>query len=205
MEPDSIVPKEQRSAYQRWELDSFDSLKPRKKNATILPTVEQVERIHQQAREEGHAMGYQEGKQQAQAETKRLQALLSDLERELQQLDQQVAQDLLTLALDVARQMLGQALKIRPELVLAVVQEAIRCLPHATQHGHLLLHPDDAALVRSHLADQFSHSGWKIREDTRIEKGGCRIEAGGSEVDATLPTRWQRILAAIGQEGNWLE
>ena len=205
MEPDSVVPKEKRSAYQRWELDSFDGSKPQKTSATILPTVEQVERIYQQAREEGHAMGYREGQQQAQAEATRLQTLLSELEQALQQFDQQVAQDLLALALEVARKMLGQALKIHPELVLAVVQEAIRCLPHATQHIHLTLHPDDAALVRTHLSDQFSQFDWKIREDPQIGQGGCRVEAGGSEVDATLSTRWQRILASLGQESNWLQ
>jgi flagellar assembly protein FliH len=200
-----VIPKEQLSAYQRWELNSFDGTQPRKNGAAILPTAEQVERIYQQAREEGHATGYQEGKQHAEGETQRLQALLSNLERELQQFDQQVAQDLLTLSLDVAKQMLGHALKVRPELILAVVQEAIQCLPHSPQHAHLILHPDDAALVRSRLGDQLSHSGWKIREDMRIGQGGCRVETGGSQVDATLPTRWQRISAAIGQEGSWLE
>jgi flagellar assembly protein FliH len=200
-----VIPREQLSVYQRWELNSFDAAKPCRNGAAILPTVEQVERIYQQAREEGDAAGYQEGKQQAEAETQRLQALLSDLEPELQQFDQQVAQDLLTLSLDIAKQMLGHALKVRPELVLAIVQEAIQCLPHSTQHAHLILHPDDADLVRSRLGDQLSHSGCKIREDTRIGKGGCRIETGGSQVDATLPTRWHRILAAIGQDGSWLE
>jgi flagellar assembly protein FliH len=205
MSSSPVIPKEQLSAYQRWELNSFDGAGPHKNGATILPTAEQVERIYQQAQEEGRAAGYQEGKQQAETEARRLQALLSGLEWELQQFDQQVAQDLLTLALDVAKQMLGQALKVRPELVLAVVQEAVHCLPHSTQHAHLILHPDDAALVRSHLGDQLSHSGWKIHEDMQIGKGGCRVETGGSQVDATLPTRWQGILSAIGQEGSWLE
>jgi flagellar biosynthesis/type III secretory pathway protein FliH len=28
---------------------------------------------------------------------------------------------------------------------------------------------------------------------------------GNSQVDATLPTRWQRIERALGQNGSWLE
>ncbi len=210
-----IIQKEQRSAYQRWELDSFDNAAPDKtretdKNpATILPTTEQIERIRQQAqaegRAEGHAAGYQMGRNEAQVEVQRLQMLLGSLEQELQQFDQQVAQDLLALSLDVAKQMLCQALKIHPELVLEVVQEAMRCLPHFNQHAHMILHPDDAVLVRSYLGDQLSNSGWKVFEDTRIEHGGCQLETSGSQVDATLPSRWQNVLAAIGQEGNWLE
>jgi flagellar assembly protein FliH len=196
-----IIPKAQLSAYQRWELNSFDGSAPDKTPAVILPTAAQIERIHEQAREEG----YQEGKNLALTETQRLHSLVENLDRELQQFDQQVAEDLLTLSLDVARRMLGQALKIRPELVLTVVQEAIGCMPHFNQHAHLVLHPEDATLVRSHLGEQLSHSGWKILEDGRIERGGCRVETAGSEIDATMPSRWQRVLAAIGQEGNWLE
>ena len=206
-----IIQKEHRSAYQRWELDSFDDTGPDKNPefdnnpAVILPTTEQVERIRQQAQAEGHAAGYQMGKNQAQVEVQRLQMLLGNLEQELQQFDQQVAQDLLLLSLDVAKQMICQALKIHPELVLEVVQEAMRCLPHFNQHAHMILHPDDAVLVRSYLGDQLSNSGWKIFEDTRIERGGCRLETSGSKVDATLPSRWQNVLVAISQEGNWLE
>lgn len=207
----SIIQKEHLSAYQRWELDSFDCAAPDKNPepdqnpAVILPTTEQIDRIRQQAQAEGHAAGYQMGKNQAQAEVQRLQTLLGNLEQELQQFDQQVAQDLLVLSLDVAKQMICQALKIHPELVIEVVQEAMRCLPHFNQHAHMILHPDDAVLVRSYLGDQLSNSGWKIFEDTRIECGGCRLETSGSQVDATLPSRWQNVLAAIGQEGNWLE
>ncbi len=186
MSSSSIVPKEQLSAYQRWELNSFDGAAPGKNPAVVLPTVEQIERIHQQAREEGHAAGYREGKDQVQTEAERLQMLVGNLERELQQFDQQVAQDLLTLSLEVARQMLCQALKIRPELVLTVVQDAIACLPHFNQHAHLVLHPEDAALVRSRLGEKLSHSGWKILEDTRMERGGCRVETANSQIDASL-------------------
>ena len=201
----SIIPKEQLSAYQRWELNSFDRMAPGKNPAVVLPTVEQIERIHQEAREEGHAAGYREGQDRVQAEAQRLQMLLENLGRELQQVDQQVAQDLLTLSLDVAKKMLCQALRVHPELVLAVVQEAIACLPQFNQHAHLVLHPDDATLVRSRLGEQLSHSGWKILEDTRMGRGGCRLETANSQIDATLPSRWQRVLAAIGQEGEWLE
>lgn len=171
----------------------------------ILPTAEQLERIHQQARDEGRAAGYDEGKAEAQTQARSLRTLLDDLERELQQFDQHMAQDLLTLSLAVARQMLCQALMVRPELVLPVVQEAIRSLPHFNQHAHLVLHPDDAALVRSRLGEHLAHSGWKILEDPRLQRGGCRVETANSQIDAALPSRWQRVLAAIGQEGQWLE
>ena len=46
----AATPKEQLTAYQRWELDSFDA--PQKGHkAAILPTAAQLERLHQQAHE----------------------------------------------------------------------------------------------------------------------------------------------------------
>jgi flagellar assembly protein FliH len=182
-----------------------------------LPTEEQIEKVFQQAQKDGYSAGfqsgrsagYQEGRHAAETEIKgevtRIQTILSELDRELYQIDQQVAQDLLTLALDLSKKMITEALKIRPELVLPIVHEAIRQLPHATQHPRLFLHPDDATLVNSHLSDELSQSDWKICTDEKIERGGCRVDAAGSEVDASLSTRWQRILAALGQESNWLE
>jgi flagellar assembly protein FliH len=72
-------------------------------------------------------------------------------------------------------------------------------------HPRLILHPDDATLVREQLGDQLSQSDWKIHEDAQIKRGGCRIEANGSEIDASMETRWQRIVATIGLEDGWLK
>lgn len=201
-----IIPKQQLSAHQRWELNSFDLPRARGETADVaLPTADQLERIQRQAHEEGFAAGYQEGRLKAQAEAQRLQQLLDGLAQELLQFDQHLTQDLLTLALDIARQMLLQALKVRPELVLPVVREALDCLPQFNQHAHLVLHPEDALLVRAHMGDQLAHSGWKIVEDGQVERGGCRMETAHSQVDATPASRWQRIVAALGRDHGWLE
>lgn len=196
----SIIPKEQLSAYQRWELNSFD-----KGGNVALPTAEQIEGLHDQAHREGYAAGYQEGRSAALAEAQRLQQLVAEVEQELQQLEQHVAQDLLTLSLDIAKQVLRHTLQVKPELLLAVVRESISQLPHTNQHPHLILHPEDAELVRLHLGEQLAHSGWKIFEDAQLERGGCRLETSGSQIDATLQNRWQRVVAALGQDHGWLE
>lgn len=198
-----IIPKERLSAYQRWELASFDQAAAR--TSVQLPTAADVERVHAQAREEGFAAGWEEGLKQAREQANRIQALASSLEAELKALDQKIAQDLLALALEVAKQILRQALQIRPELVLPVVREAIQCLPQFGHHAHLVLHPDDAALVRSHLGGALEHAGWKIFEDPSLERGGCRVESPSTQVDATLETRWQRVLASLAESSRWLE
>ncbi|MDD5241197.1 MAG: flagellar assembly protein FliH [Sulfuricella sp.] len=206
----NFIPKERLSAYQRWELNSLDESEPEPvglppEPTVPLPTAEEVENIQRQAHQEGYAAGYQEGKERVDSELARLMQLASTLEGALSRFDEDLMQSLLTLSLDVAKQMIREALRVRPELALPAVREAVNSLPQASQHPHIKLHPDDAALVRSLMADELSHFQWKLIEDSRIERGGCRVETANSEVDATMGNRWERVLAALGREGAWLE
>ena len=198
--PKPGVPAEKLTAWQRWEAPNFDSGGLRAGDVA-LPTASQVEGIQRLAREEGFQSGYAEGLKKAVRENQRLADLISSFEL---QADEQVAHELLELSLDVARQMLHQALKVNPELLLGVVREAIGTLPHFNQGAHLVLHPEDAVLVRERMGEQLSHSGWKIFEDARIERGGARIETANSQIDASPETRWRRIVAALGQDSSWL-
>lgn len=204
--PDTVTPKEQLTAYQRWELPAFDAVKEAEPPPALdLPTAAQLEDIHMQAHEEGYQTGYAEGMKQASIEAQRIAKMLESLNKELQQADQKIAQDLLDLALEIAKQMLQQALKINPELLLSVVRVAIGELPYFNQNAHLVVHPDDAELLRTSMGEQLLHTGWKIFEDNQIERGGCRVETTHSQIDATLPKRWQRVVASIGQDNAWLE
>lgn len=198
------VPKEQRTAYQRWELDSFDA--PRNGgNAVILPTAAQLERLHQQAHQEGYAAGRREGSEHAAAEALRLQQIAAALAEESRQFDQRMADELLGLSLRIARQVLQQALKLRPEAIVALVSEVLGQLPLSRQRACLILHPEDATLVRLALGERLRQSDWEIIENAEISRGGCRIEAAECEIDATLERRWQRVVSAIGVEHAWIE
>ncbi|MBI5889449.1 MAG: flagellar assembly protein FliH [Nitrosomonadales bacterium] len=192
---------EKLTAWQRWELPSFESQRGLRPGEVTLTTAAQVEAIQRQARDEGFRNGYAEGVQKAAQENQRLAALIDAL---AQQVDEQIAHELLDLSLDVARQMLHQALRVNPELVLGVVREAIGSLPHFNQGAHLVLHPDDAALVRERMGEQLTHAGWKIFEDARIERGGARFETANSQIDASPEARWKRVVAALGQDTTWL-
>jgi flagellar assembly protein FliH len=197
---DPSAAPEKLTAWQRWEAPNLTTNGLRA-GEIALPTAAQIEEIQRQAREEGFRSGHAEGLQKALQENRRLSDLIGALET---QIDEKVARELLELSLDVARQMLHQALKVNPELLLGVVREAVATLPHYNQGAHLVLHPDDAILVRERMGEQLSHSGWKIFEDARVERGGARLETANSQIDASLETRWNRIVAALGQETSWL-
>jgi len=88
--------------------------------------------------------------------------------------------------------------------MLPIVKEAIGGLIQNYQHPRVVVHPDDAALVRAYFAEEGGgHAPWKVNEDAGMERGGCRIETVNSEIDATLQDRWQRLVAALGRENLW--
>jgi flagellar assembly protein FliH len=226
-----IILKENLSTYCRWEMDVLEqgavpegpAAAPvdTKGEATpvqiqvALPTVEEIEKIHQEARQEGYATGYETGleagmkagydagRERAVSEAARLEAAFCSLQEALASADQKICNDLLSLALGLAKEMVREALRVKPELVFAVVRECIQSEPALGQPAHLFLHPDDAALVRTHLNQELSHCTISI--DPRLERGGCRIRVGHSDTDATVSTRWQRIVQALGQHNDWLE
>jgi flagellar assembly protein FliH len=219
----ALVPKEQLTAYERWELPSFDSDSPNglrvtgNPNKIKLPTAAEIEEIQLQAHEEGflagqqagHQEGYQtgyaEGSLKAAMETEQLAALVVSMGQALQEVDKNVSQSLLDLAIELAQQMVRQVLKVDREILLPIVRDAISSLPHFSPGAHIMLHPDDAEIVRDRMGEQLTHSGWKVLEDARIAKGGVRIETANSQIDATLETRWERITANMGQDSSWLQ
>lgn len=219
------VPKEQQSAYQRWEMASFGDNRPSAREQQTPPTqrpqdnpdiasfAEQLSQHRSDAQRkgyedglrEGYAKGLEQGREQAEPERLYLRELGERFGGEIAQAEARIAGDLLRLALDIAKAMLKSALNVRPELMIPVVRDAIRHLPTLQQPAVLVLNPLDAALVHGGLGDELSSAGWRISEDPQMERGGCRIETASNQIDATNSTRWQRISCAFGIDTDWLE
>jgi flagellar assembly protein FliH len=163
--------------------------------AIRFPTADEIETMYEQARTEGQATGYAEGTAQARDEAARLAALAQGLDQALVRLDEDIAEEILALAIEVARRMVRLTLAERPAAVAETVKAALQQLPQNQVRIHL--HPDDIALVRAHLADPLEHGHHRLLEDDTVTRGGCRLDAGGSDIDATVETRWRRILEGL--------
>lgn len=196
--PTPATPKEQLTAYQRWELNVFDT----HENVT-LPTADQIQHLQQQAYQEGFAAGMKDGRAESHVIAQRMQSMLGALHHAMSQFEEAMAQEIMDLALDIARQMVRASLQIEPALVLAVVREAIQNLPQAYQRPTLMVNPEDAQLVRDLLTQEYQGEVWRIIEDPHMERGGCRIETSTSEIDARIESRWQRIVSALGTDVPW--
>lgn len=162
-----------------------------------LPTAEQIEAMFEQAREEGNAVGYEAGKAEARIEAERLSELVRGMDEALDRLGGEVAEEIVALAIAIARQMVKHTLADHPATIAETVREALQQLPQSKVRIHV--HPDDAALIREYHADQLEHGHHQLIEDDTMTRGGCRLQAAGCEIDATLETRWRRILEGMGR------
>lgn len=166
-----------------------------------LPTAEDIERIHEEARKEGYDAGYEEGTARGRVEAMALHSLVQGMDDALGRLDQEVAEEILTLSIEIARQMVRHHLDAHPEAVGELIREALLQMPQT--HALVHLNPDDLALARDYLGEQLTHAGHRLVEDASISRGGVRIDAGGSQIDATVQTRWRRILDNLGRNVAW--
>lgn len=211
-----VIPKDSQAAYQPWEMANFEvgqqGVISTAQAEVTLPTIDQVTHIHDQARQEGHALGHAEGyaiglaegRDEAAREIDRLRQIAETFRAEVANADESISQDVLDLAVDLARAMLKTTLSIRPELIVPIVREAINYLPSVKQPALLFLNPDDATLVGSRMGEELTKLGWNIAVDENLERGGCRAETPNNHIDATVPSRWQRLAAALGKESDWL-
>ncbi|HEU4852609.1 MAG TPA: flagellar assembly protein FliH [Telluria sp.] len=214
------ISKETMTAYQRWEMNSFGDERPsvvaaQQRNAAPvveMPTEAQVAAVFAEARkagmEEGRADGYNKGlaigRAEAAQELKHLKSIAAEFGDAVARADETIAQDMLDLALHLARQMLRTALDVKPELVLPVVREAIEYLPIVQQPALLVLNPQDAQLVREGLRDELEGAGWRVVEDPTMGRGGCKIDTPHNQIDALAASRWNRLAHALGQNVEWL-
>lgn len=233
----NVIPKEQQSAYQRWEMTSLGEDRPSlaarlravpdnspegiaaanvaaaAHTASITAMAQQIENARTEAHAEGYATGLEEGRAAGLAEGRALaeqeRLILKEIAEgfgtEVAQANELIAADMLDLSLDLAKAMLKTTLNVRPELIIPLVREAIHYLPTLQQPALLHLHPDDALIIAEHLGDEINTAGWRVVEDPHMDRGGCRVETASNQIDATTPTRWQRIAAALGKESDWLK
>ncbi len=191
-----------------WELPRIGSGSSVEMVASVL-TAEEIESIQKQAYDEAFQQGREEGLKaglkEGQAEIKRsrtqFESLMNALNEPFAQLDKRVEEELVALAMLVAKQLVRRELKIDPGQVIAVVREAMSILPISSQKIRLRLHPEDAELVRSAFALEDTELAWKIAEDPLLTRGGCEVITESSRIDATIEKRLAAVIStALGGE-----
>lgn len=145
----------------------------------------------------GQEAGWRAGEQQLRERVERLDSLIGDLARPFEALDAQVEQELVGLAMALARQIVRREIRLDPTQIIAVVREAVSVLPVAAREVRVHLHPEDAAVIRQYLAPTENERAWQVVEDPVMMRGGCQVVTPTSRVDARLETRLGKVLSQL--------
>jgi flagellar assembly protein FliH len=155
--------------------------------------------------------GFEEGRARALAETdahaaqvgaafeRRALSLLASLQAELEAFQSRHADRVVDLALAIARQVVGSRVDADRSVVLPVIHEALDHLQQVSAPATLFVDPLDLALVADRLGPSLAQRRVTIAPDPEVGAGGCRLVSDEVEIDATLATRWQRLLGAMGR------
>jgi flagellar assembly protein FliH len=198
------------SAVSRWDLPAVagKTVQGRRAGRTVSELEDVEQRAHKEAYAKGHAAGVaaaraeqQQGLTQIKTQVATIDQMLATIAQPFRDLDAQVEEQLVQLAITIARQLVRRELRMDPAQVIAIIRETVALLPAATRDVRVHLHPDDAAVVREKLATPSADRAWTIVEDPVMTRGGCRVTTDTACIDQRLETRIQGIMAAVlGEE-----
>lgn len=181
---------------QPWQAPRFET-----GGAPGLSSQKHQDNIQRQASEAGFNQGRNEGLAQGQKEISSqvasLHVLMTTLDSSLRDLDTQLVDELVELAMVVVRQTVRCELELSPGKIVGIVEEALSLLPDKSGNVQLKLHPDDAALVRDSLTGPELNMPWQIVEEPHFSRGGCHVTTSISHIDATVEARINAAIASM--------
>lgn len=156
-----------------------------------------LDRGQKEGYQAGFDSGQQDGHDQAQQVATRLAALNQECATALMQIEADVGQALIALAIRIAETILHRTLDTEPDTILALIGDVLRLETGKSAVLKLRVNPADLILVRNYLQDEADTSLWRILPDDTITRGGCTAHTALGDIDATLETRWRRVVSSI--------
>ncbi len=181
----------------------IDSVEDEKSEELI--TAEALQTIKDQAYTDGFEKGRSEGLESGIKEVEKknhlLKNIIEEIEMPLKECGENTQKELLELSFAIAKQILRRELKQDPTQLIAIIRESLQLLPIASKDIQILLHPDDASIIREALSlgetvkstlnepninQQSIDKSWSLLEDPSMQPGGCIIKTNNSKIDASI-------------------
>jgi flagellar assembly protein FliH len=176
--------------------------------ARLLAEAEaQAHEIREQARAAGYAegreLGLSDGLGQAADTAAALAEALAGIEALRDEVAEAVERDAIELGLSLAGKIVPATLQIRPELVVEVVQGALRRVT-GQRTIVLVVNPADIETVRGALGGLRAEGGsvehWDLQSDQRVAAGGAIVRTTDGEVDMQVQTQLDRAHEVVRAE-----
>lgn len=173
-------------------------------------TAEELEKITQQAHDEGYAAGYEEGRQrgikdghqqglsQGQQEIKQrlaqLQTALRNLMEPIRNQEQELEEALFSMVVTLTQSVLQRELKSDPHDILHAIHGAIDALPMGATNIRVLLSEADANALKE---SQLLAENWQITSDKTLKPGDVRVQTQQSVVEYTVQERFSQCIEQL--------
>jgi flagellar assembly protein FliH len=218
-----FIPGEEIEVVEQWTFSAIDTvaqqLAAQASARVAQEEVAQIESVRQQGIQAGYAEGVAQGRAQAQAELQqqmqdflnaqareaadKLGQLFATAQNQLLEAEQAMAQGVLELSCELARQVLRHELSINPNVLMPVLREALGTLAVDSKSAVVRMNPVDMDALGEQIHADFAGMGLSLRADTTVLQGGCQVESSGMVVDGTLGKRWQRVVGSLGLSSTW--
>ncbi|MCC6237044.1 MAG: hypothetical protein IT299_05660 [Dehalococcoidia bacterium] len=175
-------------------------------NERVLEIVEDAIResasIRQHAYQDGFTSGERDGQASARSEVANALGLISAVANEARQLRNAILRnseaEIVDLAIDIARVVLGDAIALDPRAVNDTVS---RALARATNMNivRIRVNPADVSQVVAFLGESgaTASASWDVTPDGAISVAGCVIDVDGGEIDARLDVQFEMVARAL--------
>lgn len=193
----SLIPRERVADAAAWEFESLRGEGDAPRGAERL-----LSDRERRAYARGKADGVEEGRQTALAESARhgqeVARVLDELRGRFAELEAAGAEQVLDLALAVARAVLCREVSVARDSLLPVLRESIAQIIDQQAHPRVHLNPQDLNTLRADLDADAMLRGCRFIADSTVARGGCLVQTNQCEIDARLENRWRRVVEAIG-------
>jgi flagellar assembly protein FliH len=154
---------------------------------------------HEVGVKEGHQEGYEAGLKQAEQEIAdrlaKLDSLIGALAQPMVSHQQRLAEAATLTGIKVAEAVIPGAIKQSSASLVAIVKEALACLPDQPGKVTIKIHPADQSEIERVVADL--ESPVSIVTSESVSQGGCFIKADATQIDAYLETRLDQVVSEL--------
>ncbi len=158
------------------------------------------EEAYRRGHEEGRRSGLEDGMQEARKVAESFNRLAADVEAQRAEIYRQAESEVIDLAMEIAKKIIGVKAEFDPELVIDAARKAVRLLLDRSTLV-IKVSPEQESFVRERLDDLYAIDDRiqrvTIESDRRIAPGGCVLETDSGNVDARIETEIQAITDSL--------
>ena len=166
-----------------------------------------VSRAHEEAKiikENAQKEGFDEGVNNAKEEVAQLKEAIQTIIDIKEKAYESYKDDIISIALEIAKKILSEQVKVAPETVVEIASEVIKNLSKEDNLITVIVNPSDEQTMEKAISDKSltnkSHVEISVATDDNVEQGSCMVRTQSGQIDARFSSQFAIIKKAF-EEG----